>query len=192
MEETKITQRAIGLQFFEFIPGYAQRGKVSVLLVDVKKNTNAWITHGSVTRIDHGTMEKYWAAKLSCHIRFGPVGEFRLFGVFRQKEMRWGIFEQKWFWKVYKMILSIIGRFDKILLRFSHGQLFFCNLLLLTVLSWNKEKLLQNYTLIFLSNDHKQIKDYIEKRRGQTVFFSFRFNLLSNLLSDVTSNIDQA
>ena len=42
-----------------FIPGYAQRGKVSVLLVDVKKNTNAWITHGSVTRIDHGTMEKY-------------------------------------------------------------------------------------------------------------------------------------
>ena len=88
-----------------FIPGYAQRGKVSVLLVDVKKNTNAWITHGSVTRIDHGTMEKYWAAKLSCHIRFGPVGEFRLFGVLRQKEMRWGIFEQKRFWKVDKKAL---------------------------------------------------------------------------------------
>ena len=107
-----------------FIPGYAQRGKVSVLLVDVKKNTNAWITHGSVTRIDHGTMEKYWAAKLSCHIRFGPVGEFRLFGVLRQKEMRWGIFEQKRFWKVdKKALVDFIQNFFSITKTFfSHSR----------------------------------------------------------------------
>ena len=36
------------------------------------------------------------------------------------------------------------------------------------------------------------VTDSIEKRRGQVVLFSFRWNLVTNLLADFSSNMDMA
>ena len=51
--------------------------------VNSQRNTNAWVTHCSVPRIEYRTMKEDGATQLSCNIGFGPVSEFRFFRVFR-------------------------------------------------------------------------------------------------------------
>ena len=72
------------------------------------KNTNAWITHGSVSRINDRAMKKDRPAELRGHIRLG-IGELGLARRLGHEELALVLVEDQWLWNSESFLFSLFA-----------------------------------------------------------------------------------